>query len=1801
MKTEVHRKVTKARKFSKKLLSLLLAVLMTVSCFTGVVSAYAQTSSETKYHDDSLAYNFLAWAETTDDQTATALLDYLDNVLAGVAIPVDVEMNIVVTNISIHGKLDSVNGIFDLIAQIENLLYNFCHIPMIDLGELKNVNITHCFRNRNHVEYSKGNTEIVSRENTSSKEILMRIVELINANFNDIDGMNVIQNFVRGEINLGGLINLIGVDIYKILGGALGMSSGWQSNMVYNIVKQFLVNAFYKPNTAEHSNAMNSKLEQIACDLLNTKVFDTIQAYDSTFMFKDANFKVNVTDNLNDKAVEAFEIVWEHTLEPLIGTIAYDHFGYTRAFYEYINKGNNNANTFKGVTKETATAEKVTEWINSADFDKAFPELKDIKTVDEFKKVYDFDRTTLGEDENQWKNIDSTHLFNKVLYDPLADALGVKTGVLNLGIKYEYGSWKNFAKEFTALNIGSGTNYTTIANTANDFIADLASKVFIKGCPELTMNSAADSYNSIVPNVLKVVQYVADSTDKNILNKFYTDKGEGTALTEENIEEAMVPFLISVLKASLEGFDLINMIHDSEWNACATAEDVAFVCLKENLSFSLPNRDYSKLPGATIDPKTGKYAATLEGTILPMCRDAVVYVIDGLVPIDMNGTASGGRFVLPDTVQTYEEQVKTKTTLFDILNAVVCTYAEDKGVASLLGFHGIGEGHDKISRQNTLWQNIDIIANSLLPQLGQLFGVTGSNGTYTTGTKIDSKALIYDGIIKGALNIADKKTLDGTSYCGISYFINMMGKAFSSEMFTSEQALKVVYDLVKNLFNFVLSDRTSDGLGNLIPDASSQNMFDDLLQKDVIVGGEKTTHNIGVLGRLVHRLYRAFGGIKNGVNESQDTAWEGAMYLVSAVNNIVTFIPQLSEHKLGLISAKVSAPVIKNATGTVKNTLTITNETFGLNNAYVDKEGKVVQDSRYSVKLKSLASDNSIATVEGFSEVNLAPEESKAYTINVSVPSEDTAIKLTVKYDIYKDGKVIYSDLESFAYIYCSTKLDWHDTVYEGENSGNIKSDYHLGSPNQSNRYTQSSSKITEGGLITKKQMFALTTKDILVKESKLGNMGIYGQMLVNNTATSALDGIFTVDPSDHSKATPSFDKDGNLINYTYIDWKDADGTWHYAGDNNRVIRADGQTEIKQSGATYTFDSLPVSAVDTRPHIAYTYDKTSNTYTSTVSTYSYNISNVNVSFAPDGSCEKVTVNPENPLYNNSEGSSVSWATPIKGLNVSIGYAKYGGGAKHTISYLHYDGMTKIETIANQKMCVAFANTNSGNIAYADQNLHFVADVDGYDKLMQSYNDAVSFATKYKASDFNIPSVYTNLLEQVKKTLGTLTTPVTLENMLNLEKAYSDAAADVNAAIDECNKQFKKENLTQIIDKVTNVFNKLNQNDFDMLSYQKLMGIASIAQSMLITDKYNNYYKVTDVTNGVPNQDAKPLFSCLASEYDIKYKEYATSNPDAVPSMMITGVEDASKTVYSTNASTTQIEEAIKLFNDYLGRLIERGFIPDKLKEEVLCASGSDYSALKVTEQGIQASTAKYGSVKDGLIVNQKQDGKKAYTDESWTNYINALKDAVNMLNTPSSAVGYTSDYYKPASADSYTIQVSDVYNVRKALMIAENKLTPFVEETPTGFSVSAVVTVMTDTTGATNNVPVKNAKITLDNGLSAVTGEDGRFTIENVPSGNYTATITYEYGITRNVNVTVTDHDVDFKETVAIIACDFDKNSIVSSIDLSILENAKNSKDGFTNYSYCDITGDKDITDEDFNLVNNFVLGNYKYENLTIT
>ena len=74
----------KSNTFSKKLISVFLAVLMAFSCLSGVMSANAANSADvdTSLYDDKLAYNFLGWVDATDDQVLDALLDFADDMLS---------------------------------------------------------------------------------------------------------------------------------------------------------------------------------------------------------------------------------------------------------------------------------------------------------------------------------------------------------------------------------------------------------------------------------------------------------------------------------------------------------------------------------------------------------------------------------------------------------------------------------------------------------------------------------------------------------------------------------------------------------------------------------------------------------------------------------------------------------------------------------------------------------------------------------------------------------------------------------------------------------------------------------------------------------------------------------------------------------------------------------------------------------------------------------------------------------------------------------------------------------------------------------------------------------------------------------------------------------------------------------------------------------------------------------------------------------------------------------------------------------------------------------------------------------------------------------------------------------------------------------------------------------------------------------------------------------------------------------------------------------------------------------------
>ena len=270
---------TKAKKFSHKLLALFMAVLMAASCLTCAFSARAApVSSEKQYTDDALEYNDLAWNILSDEQAATALLDYADlmlptvaptvyNLLANLPSSVTAYMTWDAAqkhlNINAFGiikytltvKLDSVDDVMLTLESVAGLLSKYgSYVGDAGNIQLKSLASSDASKNFWHV----------TRENYSSTEIVKRALALLQINSADYAGKDVLGQVLRGDFNLGVLKSA--VNIYKLLAGPLGFSDeSYAKNLVYNIVQQLIFN-YTKWYTQDEINDFKSGKTQWVYD-----------------------------------------------------------------------------------------------------------------------------------------------------------------------------------------------------------------------------------------------------------------------------------------------------------------------------------------------------------------------------------------------------------------------------------------------------------------------------------------------------------------------------------------------------------------------------------------------------------------------------------------------------------------------------------------------------------------------------------------------------------------------------------------------------------------------------------------------------------------------------------------------------------------------------------------------------------------------------------------------------------------------------------------------------------------------------------------------------------------------------------------------------------------------------------------------------------------------------------------------------------------------------------------------------------------------------------------------------------------------------------------------------------------------------------------------------------------------------------------------------------------------------------------------------------------------------------------------
>ena len=1346
----------KDKRFSRKLLALFLAVLMAMSCFSGaMVASAANASANTKYHDQDLDFNSLGWPILNDEQACTALLDFVDLTLAQANIaPMNIDLSVLG---SITIKLGSVDEVLKTVQDLDSFLNSKSALLLL-AGDAR------------YVDLSAVNG--MSRSATSSTDIVRGIVKLVR-NISSDGGPegangNIVKKLLRGDLGLGIVSSFL--DVYKTIGDLIGMPSGYQSNMVYNIVRQLVLEntgwftAEEKAQIRNNPSLETSKLDSILLDKLSTQLLSNITAQityadgtnsrdryaeylekgsapyiDTTnlhyvtqedhdkngeaignvylFRYQDQKLELKPSNTLFDFGFQAFEMVWNTALKDTLGQLNSGVGGYDYNYYMWYTGAttHNTAWDYSNVANNY-TAADVQAWA-AYECQKAAKNLKPGQTLgDEYKDAASYlayikadlekynSRDLVKSPTYTWRDIDSTTLFNKLRFSPMSVYYFKQaTGPLNCSFA------ETGMKNIEAFMANDYSSYSSMLAALNDFLVaavkDFLPSYDASGLTKVNSEDPGNVAQTLVGNMLKVLQFICDQTDANILGAFYHENGEGTALTEANLESAMIPFAISALRNIP---DFKKGIHNEDLDACNDAEGVAALALQLYLGYVLPDHDYSSLVQKGAD---GKYDVTIDNLLL-MARDAVGYVMSPYIIMH----DKDGNLWNPETA-TLNDGV----SLFDLLNSVVVYYAgtdtfkdgeHGKGLANLLGVCDTN-GNCLVKLSNSLWENINVIANKLLPVAGVLqYGDSAKKGA------LNSEELIYTDVIQGMLNIG---VADANGQYGATGFVTRLLTMVSAPPIKSEGIIRTVYNVLADLVNVVFGGRYGTAR-NVVPAAATNNHpFDDLLQKDTFAGTSNNS-SYGVLGTLVYNVYEASGGV-GGDSGKTDTILPGAMYTVQAVNSLIGgLITTLADHNMKLASARVANSNLTLSYGgnTTTTTLTVTNNCYGLNRAVKNAEGNFVARGRYNIEITNVVSDNSACTVD-FSSKTVVPEKSASFTVTNGGFDKDTVVTYTVTYNIIdtNTNQALYTGLTCKTYQFVTPQKNWSDSVYPG---GSQDGRFSNGSSGKTadGQATVNNTGYFGNAYLNQKPFRVSYPTDIVLASSNLDAVKNYKIRLgydrtLAGSPDKTLDGVFAYSTDsvkdsfsnktvtvNNSNMMAAFDKfTGDVLNYEKVDYTtDGGQTW---------VKGVAASQVPSNGVSRVNHAYTLSELNGGKALAAAV-KDSNGYYTAV-------------YLKSGSGDFA--------YSNLLGK-VSGATGIDGLYIQTGSVTLSKDSSSSLDLFKYDGSTDISQVSKKEVKLRFfcdKNPATGSLKVT------VADDGNRSQFNSAYDSLNSYIKNYRPSDF----------------------------------------------------------------------------------------------------------------------------------------------------------------------------------------------------------------------------------------------------------------------------------------------------------------------------------------------------------------------------------------------------------------------------------------------------------------------------------
>lgn len=1145
-------------------------------------------------------------------------------------------------------------------------------------------------------------------------------------------------------------------------------------------------------------------------------------------------------DNLFSFGQQALRFAWKTVLKGTLGLLhvnnGYD-FGHGANFdnnyYYYIDQA---YGWNKKALASNYTEEKVQAWANhlvhstqkgadgtTTDVKVPLYESYGAANAAEFlgwvkEQLTNYDRTLKEGSTGKWGDIDATTLVAKLRYSPLVDYYfspeavkagepALRTGPINLYFMQTGSSsldafFDNYYKD------GKFT-YSSMVAALNDLLVAAVDDIFVNrpnvnnvakrptlakvgsDFTSITSTETGKITTTLVNNALEVVQYTADAIDANILKAFYDANGEKAKLSEANIETAMVPLLIACIgEINLDGAGkLCDMIHPKEWDSVKDAEGIAYLALKEYLSYVLPNYDYSPL--ITYDDQE-KIVASLENTILPMARDAVAFVMQTYVPVsDGKGNAFSVENKKPGDagyyVNGYASGTYNKTDangqgandLFTLLNSVVCYYADKytsskittvdggrtfgvaNGIACLLGFCD-KNGNSLINANNDLFTNINIIVNKAFPVIGTLQG-KGYGAA-------DSYDLIWNKIVKGILDIGPNS--------GVTNFINQVLTIVSADPIQKTPIVQTVYDLAEDLLNALFGPRYNGQDWVPVPERSKMpadqqaTPFNYAIQAPQVAGtyttndkGEITSTAPGLIGKALYNMIEFTGQGYNGVATYPDTMFPGIAFAVVAVNSFTDIFPVYGDHILKTAKSSFEGGLTKNGvSGNISDTLIIKNASTGINTitlnglkvdtAAGDGRYEQTQNSRYYVKVKSVAGTG--VTVGAIPTGLIAPDSKSGIPVTFTVSADENLYKVTTTYAITDaDGNVLYDNLTTSAYKYISKAYNWIDVVYpsyHGIDATRLKDGIHrfpeILEPDNNSSKTEKGFTTTRTDTIGNRKAglgpyISVTYPKIMVLEkSDLGAINDLG-FRVNNTnrfGESILRGIYFYDDATvknsmnndanvtvgYLNAKPLFDKTtGGILNVDKVDYMDADGKW------------------QRNGVTgYNLSEVPADAIATRTHIAYTLDEANkNGFLAAA-----------VKDADTGLYTAVYLKEGSGNYTYEKNlENMTMAGPMDGIYIQSHAVTVGSNSSTYTNPFKYDGTTDIQPGMYERK-IMFYNKGNTQTTGKQAMTFYIADDSSKATLKESIDSLTDVLDRYDATDLKDESLYTSIQTELNKAL-----------------------------------------------------------------------------------------------------------------------------------------------------------------------------------------------------------------------------------------------------------------------------------------------------------------------------------------------------------------------------------------------------------------------------------------------------------------